>query len=136
MKKLFGIAIVIFSILSCESEDFFETSGTEVETISFANVPEELILGETYEFDLTVDLISDCHSFNRFETETVNEQTIVIGPILDFEDNLNCELSDLSSIEIYEYTANSTGEITFRFLTDNTSGNQLFIEKEVTVIEP
>lgn len=136
MKKIISITLVIFSFLSCESDDFYDRSGTEVGTISFANLPDELVLGNSYQFDLSVDQISDCHSFNRFETEVVNENTIVVGAILNFNDNLSCESSDDVNIRTYDYEATTSGTITFRFLSDNTPGNQDFIEHEVTVLEP
>ena len=121
---------------SCSIDsDYSPTFYLEVLPIESVNMPQEFVLGETYEIEITYNRPNGCYFFNDFFYQTnENERTIAI---------INTVYTDLSCAQEEEFVdVNFTFQVTssdtyiFKFFQgeDETGDDQYYI-LEVPVVE-
>lgn len=137
LSKLF-IASLLTSIIltSCDINDdgVFQTS--EVSRILDASVPDTMITGETYSFDITYEKESNCHTFSRFQTVNQADSLYFVRAITTFTQASNCEQEPEGVSRTVDFINNSDSNFTFKFLNDIDSlGNFIYITQDVIVVE-
>ncbi|MDU8884603.1 hypothetical protein RXV94_00425 [Yeosuana sp. MJ-SS3] len=138
MKKLVFLCLISILAVSCSVGD--NDSGNnyyfEFLPIETADVPDTMVLNETYQINVTYYRPTICHSFNDFYFQkNGNERTVaVINRVIESD---NCEdlADDLVEVS-FNFVCLYSGSYVFKFwqgLDDND--NDLYYEVEVPVVE-
>lgn len=138
MKKFIFLCLISVFAVSCSVSD--NDSGInyyfEFLPIETADVPDTMVLNETYQINVTYYRPSTCHSFNDFYFQkNGNERTVaVINRVIESD---NCEdlADDLVEVS-FNFVCLYSGSYVFKFwqgLDDND--NDLYYEVEVPVVE-
>ncbi|MFD0931783.1 hypothetical protein ACFQ0R_04135 [Psychroflexus salinarum] len=135
--KLF-IAIFLGSIIlvSCDVNDdgFFQS--TQVSRILSADVPDTMVVGETYTLGIAYEKDSNCHTFSNFQTVNQGDSLFFVRAITTFTQNGNCNLDPEEALREADFTNDFESNFTFKFLKDRDSlGDFIYLNKEVIVIE-
>lgn len=140
MKFLSKLFIVFFLasiiLVSCEVNDdgFFQS--TQVSRILDAEVPDTMVVGETYTFDITYEKDSDCHTFSNFEAVSQGDSLYFVRAITLFTQSSNCNQQAIGEPREIDFTNEFESDFTFKFLQDRDSvGESIYLEKDVVVIE-
>lgn len=123
-------------LVSCVSDDdnFFQTS--LVSPILEANVPDTMVVGETYTLEITYQKESDCHTFSNFEAVNQGDSLYFVRAITTFTQSSNCDQVAEGVLREVDFTNDYESNFTFKFLQDKDSiGDFNYLDKEVIVIE-
>lgn len=132
---ILGFLASIFSV-SCEVSDdgFFQS--TQVSRILNADVPDTMVVGETYSFEITYEKDSDCHSFSNFDAANQGDSLYFVRAITIFTQSSNCNQDPEGVAKEIDFTNEFESDFTFKFLQDRDSeGESIYLDKEVVVIE-
>ncbi|HMC00918.1 MAG TPA: hypothetical protein VKN14_07780 [Flavobacteriaceae bacterium] len=137
MKKLIFLCLISISLVSCSISD---DNGTnfyyEFLPIESADLPDSMVLNETYQISVSYYRPSTCHSFNDFYFQkNGNERTVaVINRVIESDtcEDLTDDLVEVS----FNFVCLYSGSYVFKFwqgVDDND--NDLYYEVEVPVVE-
>lgn len=138
MKKFVFLCLISIFAVSCSvgdgsGENSFYYQFLPIET---ADVPDTMVLNETYQINVTYYRPTTCHSFNDFYFQkNDNERTVaVINRVLDSE---NCEdlANDLVEVS-FNFVCLYSGSYVFKFWQGvDANNNDVYYEVEVPVVE-
>ena len=138
MKRLFYICIAILTFWSCSLDD--DNNGIEYNfefiPIEDVVIPEEFILDETYQIDLTYFRPTTCHSFHDFYyVPDQEERTVAV--INQVFDNSGCQPLEDELIEVsFDFKAVYSQIYVFKFWQgENEAGEDIFLTFEIPVID-
>jgi len=135
MKKIIFLLLVALSFTSCSIDDgpnFYN----EFLPIESVNMPEEFVLGETYEISVTYLRPSTCHVFNNFYyASELNQRTVAI--ITTVYENNDCLPLEDQEVEVsFTFMVNNNGTYVFKFWQgEDVNGNDMYYIVEVPVVE-
>lgn len=133
-KLLLAIFFITIVLTSCETEDdnFFQS--TQVSPILAANVPDTMLVGETYALEITYRKDSDCHAFSRLEALNQGDSLYYVRAITIFTEAANCNQEAKGVLEEVDFMNKFESNFTFKFLKGTDSlGNFTYIDKDVIV---
>lgn len=137
MKKLAVILISIICFSSCDLDDTENVVITyETVPIESVSIPDTLVYGESYDFDINYRHLTTCHSFEGFDYQKDgHERTIsVINRV--YNDSNTCEELEEVITEKLNFNVQSNDFYIFNFWTGtNSDGTPVYITKEVPVVE-
>jgi len=138
MKKYYYILALITLILSsCD----IQSDGTrpfrlEVMPITNVVVPEEFVLGNTYEISVSYTKPSDCYEFNDFlyTVEGAERSIAVVNTV--YTAGSSCSADPSTAIADFDFTVSSTETHIFKFFQGtNDEGVDQYHIVEVPVVE-
>lgn len=135
MKKIFFLLLIAISFSSCsvdDGNDFYY----EILPVESVDIPEEFVLGETYEITVTYLRPTTCHVFNNFYYESeLNQRTVAIVTTV-YQNNDCLPLIDEQIEASFNFIVNSNGTYVFKFWQgEDENGNDLYYIVEVPVVE-
>jgi len=139
MKLLGRTLIVLFFstvvLIGCDvnDDDFFQS--TQVSPILSANVPDTMVIGESYSLEVTYQKDSDCHTFSNFDVLPQGDSLVFVRAVTLFTQASNCSQDALGESKGLEFDNIFETNFTFKFLKDVDEGEPVYIDKEVVVIE-
>ncbi|WP_019037246.1 hypothetical protein [Psychroflexus tropicus] len=137
LSRLFILGFLSSIVLvSCEVNDdgFFQTS--QVSAILAANVPDTMVLGETYNLEITFQRDSNCHTFSSFDSAKQGDSLLFVRAITIFTQATNCNEESEGILREVDFTNDFDSDFTFKFLSGETSeGEPVYIDKDVVVEE-
>jgi hypothetical protein len=139
--KLLGRTFIVlffstFLMIGCDVNDdgFFQSS--QVSRILSANVPDTMVIGETYSLGLTYQKDSNCHTFSNFDVVSQGDSLVFVRAITLFTQVPGCRQDALGELKELEFNNILESNFTFKFLNDvDNEGESVYIEREVVVIE-
>ncbi|EMY82647.1 hypothetical protein ES731_01650 [Psychroflexus gondwanensis] len=139
--KLLGRTFIVlffstFLMIGCDVNDdgFFQSS--QVSPILSANVPDTMIIGESYSLEVTYQKDSDCHTFSNFDVLPQGDSLVFVRAVTLFTQASNCSQDALGELKELEFDNTFETNFTFKFLNDvDNEGEPVYIDKEVVVIE-
>lgn len=138
LSKLFITGFLTSIVLvSCDvSDDGGNFQSNQVSAILEANVPDTMMVGETYPLEITYQKDSDCHTFFRFEAVNQGDSLYFVRAMTTFTQAADCSQDPEGVLIEEEFTNNFESDFKFKFLTDIDSiGEPVYIDREVVVIE-
>lgn len=123
-------------LIGCVGDDnnFFQTS--LVSPILNANVPDTMVVGETYTLEITYQKESNCHAFSNFEAVNEGDSLYYVRAITIFTQSSNCNQDAEGVLREVDFTNNFESNFTFKFLQERDStGSFNYLDKNVVVIE-
>lgn len=135
MKKIFFLLLIAISFSSCsvdDGNDFYY----EILPVESVVIPEEFVLGQTYEITVTYLRPTTCHVFNNFYYESeLNQRTVAIVTTV-YQNNDCLPLIDQQVEATFNFMVNSNGTYVFKFWQgEDENGNDLYYIVEVPVVE-
>ena len=134
-SRLFMVGFLSSILLvSCDVSDdgFFQT--TQVSSILGANVPDTMVVGETYTLEITYQKDSNCHRFSNFESANQGDSLYFVQAITIFTETSNCNQEVTGEQQEVNFTNNFESDFTFKFLSDrDDEGETVYIDKPVVV---
>jgi hypothetical protein len=118
-KTLLGLFISSMVLMSCEINDddeFFQTS--QVSPILSANVPDTMVVGESYSLGITYQKDSNCHTFSNFNGTSQGDSIVFVRAITLFTQAPNCSQDASEELIEFEFTNTFQSDFTFKFLQD------------------
>ncbi|MAN28632.1 MULTISPECIES: hypothetical protein [Mesonia] len=137
MKRNFLVLLVILgSIFSCSLDDEVNpTYAFELAPIDSVSLPDTLTYGHTYDFEITYERASDCHTFEWFEyTKDTNERKIYVVNRVYLNEN-NCEdLEDELATKKLPFEVIRQDYYIFKFWQGiNANEEDIFLTKRIPV---
>jgi hypothetical protein len=123
-------------LIGCDVNDdsFFQSN--QVSPILSANVPDTMVIGESYSLEVTYQKDSDCHIFSNFDVLPQGDSLVFVRAITLFTQDSNCSQDELGELKGLEFDNTFETNFTFKFLNDvDNEGEPVYIDKEVVVIE-
>lgn len=136
LRKLVLLSI-IFTLTGCLSNDTPNLGITQLGIVTEVTVPEEVVFGETYTFDVKIQRPYECLEFSHFEIDKSEDNYILIQSIL-LEEYADCDLDEQEELieTNLEYTIDRHDEIEFRFVSErNDDGTYSTVKKVIPVID-
>ncbi|AFU68276.1 hypothetical protein P700755_001343 [Psychroflexus torquis ATCC 700755] len=133
------LIVLIFStvvLMGCDVEgnSFFQS--TQVSPVLSVNVPDTMVIGESYSLEVTYQKDSDCHIFSNFEVQPQGDSLVFVRAITLFTQASNCSQDALAELKGLEFDNTFETNFIFKFLKDvDNEGDPVYIDKEVIVIE-
>lgn len=137
MKRFLPLLLVILLAISC-SKDADESLLQELAPTVSVNLPDGLITGQTYEFDVLFKKTSNCHYFSGFDVSK-NENTILVGVVNSYNStDSNCPSNrNIQEMAKLNFVAEREDFYIFKFWQGKSSvGEDKFLTKEVPIIPP
>jgi len=136
MKRLFLLCLTILTLSSCSIDDDSPNFYYEILPVENVVIPEEFVLGETYEITVSYFRPSGCYVFNDFYyASELNERTVaVINTVYSDQAcaTFENELVDVS----FNFLVTSNGSYVFKFWQgEDENGNDTYYIVEVPVVE-
>lgn len=135
MKKI--LTLILLSLtFSCsnDSENFIEFE--ELGAITAVSGPDQVTVGQTFDYVVTFKVPTTCHSFQRLDF-AANTNERVVAVVFAITDDACNPLGNFTEEVTFNITPDSPGTILFKFFAgNNAQGQPTFIEKEVTVVNP
>ncbi|MEJ2112466.1 MAG: hypothetical protein P8X62_01735 [Flavobacteriaceae bacterium] len=138
MKKFIFLCLILVFTAACSvGDDNGDTSFYyQFLPIETADVPDTMVLNETYQINVTYYRPSTCHSFNDFYFQkNGNERTVAVINRAIESDTCEDLTDDLVEVS-FNFVCLYSGSYVFKFwqgLDDND--NDLYYEVEVPVVE-
>jgi hypothetical protein len=137
MKKIIFLLLIAISFSSCSVEDdgpndFYY----EILPVESVDIPEEFVLGQTYEITVTYLRPTNCHIFNNFYYDSeLNQRTVAV--VTSVYPNNDCLVLIDEAVEAsFNFMVNSNGTYVFKFWQgEDENGNDLYYIVEVPVVE-
>lgn len=127
-------AIIGFSLMKCSVDDPKIVSFEKAKVVN-VSIPDTLVRGETYSFPVSFQRPTSCHDFDEFNVEDDIDE-IFVSVVLRFEDNFDCESSNVPLGEImFDHTVDQNNDFTFKFFQQTESNQILYLNKDVVVVE-
>ncbi len=136
MKRYFLIiAILIFTLTSCSTDDDTPSFYFEILPIESAEMPEQFVFGETYEIFIDYIRPTDCHVFNDFLYQK-NGQERTVGIINTvYTDNICLVLEENVTVS-FQFNVTSFETYIFKFYQgEDEEGFDQYLIIEVPVVE-
>ena len=135
MIKKILILLIAITAVSCSISDDSLNAYQEILPIESVNIPNEFVVGESYEVNLVYKTPTNCHSFNNiYYIENQNERTIAI--ISNVFDNNNCSSLNTESEASFNVSPTETGTSIFKFWRGiDGDGQDDYLIIEVPAIE-
>lgn len=139
MKRLFIICITILTSLSCSNDDDGINGvdyNFEFIPIEDVVIPEEFVLGNIYQIDVTYYRPSNCHAFHDFYyVPDEEERTVAVINIV--YDHSGCEPIEDELVEVsFDFKAVYNQIYVFKFWQgEDENGEDIFLTYEIPVIE-
>lgn len=132
MKKFLFFCLSVFVLLSCSNDD--GSLRAEIIPILSVQAPDQLIVGQSSNFQILFNRPTSCHGFLRFEVASRdNQRTIglIAGKI-----GKDCNPVDEPPREnIFSFTPNTPGIFVFKFFTGkDNAGKDTFVTFELQAI--
>ena len=90
MKKVFLYVILALTAASCSLDDGNQYTADELVPIESVVLPDTLDFQETYDFEITYERPTDCHSFLGYSYDSQeNERTIAVINRIYYDENSN-----------------------------------------------
>ena len=121
---------------SCSIDsDYSPTFYLEVLPIESVNMLQEIVLGETYEIEITYNRPNGCYFFNDFFYQT-NENERTIAVINTVYTNIDCVQADEPMEVFFTFPVTSNSTYVFKFFQGkDESGDDQYYILEVPVVE-
>lgn len=136
MKKALVLLIGLI-IFSCDtSDDVSLESFQEAMPVESVTLPEEFIVDEIYEIELTYLKTTTCHAFNDILYQKQNnERTIhVIGTV--FQNNGNCTELNAELEASFNFKPTISGTYIFKFWQGTDDNEEsIYLIEEITVVD-
>lgn len=136
MKKILLLVILGIFFFGCNVEDDNpETLQQVLVPITFVEMPDSFILGNTYSIKLKYIRPTACHHFSGISYELDGKEQY-FGVLNSFDvNNPNCtEIEGLTGETSFEFTANKDILYIFKFWQGiDEDGKEIYMEKEVSV---
>lgn len=138
MKKIALLVVTVFAFGSCaideESSPGFYPALVPVVSVE---MPNELVFGEKYTFDITYKKPSSCHIFAGFSYEQDRDVRIV-GAIMNVFTDETCEdLTDKTETKGLDFEVRYNEPYIFKFWQGrDENGNDIYLVKKVPVVMP
>ncbi len=136
MKNFLAILSLFFVLSSCSIEGDRPNFHTAILPITSVELPQEFVLGETYQIKVWYQKPSNCHSFNGFYYDKyLNERTVAVLNLVT--ENNDCQpLTDVIVEASFDFYVTSNGSYIFKFWQgEDVNGQDIFYEVEVPVID-
>ncbi|MDT0558111.1 hypothetical protein RM697_05610 [Ichthyenterobacterium sp. W332] len=137
MKKLLFLALLCFSIISCDINGDSNPPNfvTEFMPIQSVDVPDEFMVGETYTITARYFRPDDCYEFSDFFISTsINETTVAVINNVFLDGPCNT-LNDLEE-ESFDFIVLSNQTYVFNFWQGvDESGEDVYLTINVPVVE-
>ncbi|TXE19043.1 hypothetical protein ES692_04080 [Psychroserpens burtonensis] len=136
MKKIFLLSFLMFSLLSCSTDNDIINSSFVPLPIDSVNIPEVFQFGQVYPIEVTYFRPSGCHIFNTFFVENNDNETTIILINTIYEDS-NCEIFEVNSNvteATFNYQVNDIGTHVFKFWQGkDDNGSDIYLIVEVPI---
>lgn len=135
LRKLVLLSI-IFTLTGCLSDDTNDLGITQLGIVTEVTVPEEVVYGKTYTFDVKIQRPYECLEFSHF-IDKPEDNFILIQSIL-LEEYADCDLDEQEELinTSLKYTIDKHEEIEFRFVAkQNEDGTYSTVKKVIPVID-
>lgn len=135
--KLLAVLIASFSLMSCDvGDDDGFARYSEISRILDADVPDTMLVGETYMFDVIYEKNSNCQNFSSFQTVNQGDSLYFVRAISTFTETGNCDQDSEEVTREVTFSNTFDSNFTFKFLKDIDSiGDFVYLDKEVIVVE-
>ena len=136
MKKIFFLLLIAISVTSCSVDDDVNDFYYEILPVESVEIPEEFVLGQTYEITVTYLRPTTCHVFNNFYYDSeLNQRTVAV--VTSVYQNKDCLVLIDEEVEAtFNFMVNSNGTYVFKFWQgEDENGNDLYYIVEVPVVE-
>lgn len=136
MKKIFFLLLIAISVTSCSVDDDVNDFYYEILPVESVEIPEEFVLGQTYEITVTYLRPTTCHVFNNFYYDSeLNQRTVAVVTSV-YQNNDCLVLIDEEVEATFNFMVNSNGAYVFKFWQgEDENGNDLYYIVEVPVVE-
>lgn len=136
MKKIFFLLLIAISVTSCSVDDDVNDFYYEILPVESVEIPEEFVLGQTYEITVTYLRPTTCHVFNNFYYDSeLNQRTVAVVTSV-YQNNDCLVLIDEEVEAMFNFMVNSNGTYVFKFWQgEDENGNDLYYIVEVPVVE-
>lgn len=125
-----------FVLIGCDVDDDSFFQSTQVSPVLSANVPDTMVIGESYSLEVTYQKDSDCHIFSNFEVLPQGDSLVFVRAVTLFTQASNCSQDALAELKGLEFDNIFETNFIFKFLKDvDNEGDPIYIDKEVIVIE-
>ena len=134
MKTLGLLLLCAFVIVGCSTDDD-EQFDFETATIRDVVLPDTLVQGQTYNFDITYNRPTTCHFFAGFDfNKNINERTVAVITAKESR-RTDCEIdTTITSVMPLRFFVERDDFYTFRFYQgQDASDNPLFLTVEIPV---
>lgn len=148
MKKLALLLISVLTLVSCDTDDDGPNIAYEYALITEYDFPEYFEAGEEYDFEVTFELPSACHTYVGIDWQPGrgdDGRDVYVGALTSYDPNLaECdeEAEDLTRVKTVQdikipTTADEGDVYTFFILTgEDEDGDAVYTEVEITVGVP
>ncbi len=136
MKKLLFLLLVFFT-LSC-IKDRSDSAIQELASVTAVDLPERLVYGQAYEFEVHFKKTTDCHYFSGFDVSK-NNNNIVVGVVNSLNTNSNnCNATgNTPDTAKLNFIVERLDFYIFKFWQGSSSvGEDRFLTKEVPIVPP
>ena len=137
MKRLLFFALLIMATAtSCNIEnDSSANFFTEITPIQTVDVPDEFVLGETYEIFLTYNRPSECYEFNNILFDVNGNERAVIIVNTVYTDISCAEVTEPATVS-FDFVVVSPDTHIFKFYQGlDEQGQDQYLFVEVPVVE-
>lgn len=137
MKKIVFLLLIAISLTSCSLEDDSPNDFYyEILPVESVELPEEFVLGQTYEITVTYLRPTTCHVYNNIYYEAeLNQRTVAVVTTV-YQNNDCLPLIDQVAEVTFNFMVNSNGTYVFKFWQgEDENGNDLYYVVEVPVVE-
>jgi len=137
MKKIVFLLLIAISLTSCSLEDDSPNNFYyEILPVESVELPEEFVLGQTYEITVTYLRPTTCHVYNNIYYEAeLNQRTVAVVTTV-YQNNDCLPLIDQVAEVTFNFMVNSNGTYVFKFWQgEDENGNDLYYVVEVPVVE-
>ena len=135
MKKIL-ILLIGLVLFSCSSSDDSVESYQEAMPLQTVTLPDEFVIGETYEITVTYLRPTTCHAFNDIVYQRQNNQRVihVIGTV--FINNGNCTELNTELEANFNFKETIAGTYILKFWQGkDDNGDDIYLSEEITVVE-
>jgi len=136
MKKLL-LLLLVFLITSC-SKDKSDSAIQELASVTAVDLPERLVYGQAYEFEVHFKKTTGCHYFSGFDVSK-NNNTIVVGVVNSLNTNSNNCNAGINTPDTAKlnFVVERLDFYIFKFWQGNSSvGEDRFLTKEIPIVSP
>ena len=134
MKKIILLAVLLFSLLGCSTDNDQPNYSFEVNPIDSFILPASFKVGETYEITLKFTRPTECHAYQGiYYSKELNKRTVAIQTVVD-KDQACVQTVPAQSTVTFNFYATNTGSYIFKFYKgEDANGVNQFEEVEVPV---
>lgn len=134
MKNLGLMLLLTLSLIGCSTDDDGQFD-FQAATIRDVFLPDTLVKGETYNFEITYNRPTNCHAFAGFDYEKrVNERFVGVITAVEARRNDCTEEQGLTGVATLRFFVEREDFYIFQFYQGlDSEDNPLFLTKEIPV---